>query len=30
MATNFVAMAVIFPWLGHASRHVCRERVERE
>ena len=30
MATNFIAMAVIFPWLGHASWHAYRELVERE
>jgi uncharacterized membrane protein len=30
MATDFVAMAVIFPWLGHASWHAYRELVEHE
>ena len=30
MATDFIAMAVIFPWLGHASWHAYREMVERE
>lgn len=30
MATNFIAMAVIFPWLGHASRHAYRELIEHE
>ncbi len=30
MATNFIAMAVIFPWLGHASWHAYRDLVERE
>ncbi len=30
MATDFIAMAVIFPWLGHASWHAYRELVERE
>lgn len=30
MATNFVAMAVIFPLLGHASWHAYRALVERE
>lgn len=30
MVTNFIAMAVIFPWLGHASWHAYRELVERE
>ena len=29
-ATNFIAMALIFPWLGHASWHAYRELVERE
>lgn len=29
-ATNFIAMAVIFPWLGHASWHAYRELIERE
>jgi uncharacterized membrane protein len=30
MATNFIAMAVIFPWLGHASWHAYRALIERE
>lgn len=30
MATDFIAMAVIFPLLGHASWHAYRELVERE
>jgi uncharacterized membrane protein len=30
MATNFIALAVIFPWLGHASWHAYRELIERE
>lgn len=30
MATQFIAMAVIFPWLGHASWHAYRALVERE
>lgn len=30
MATNFIAMAVIFPWLGHASWHAYRDLVDRE
>ena len=30
MATKFIAMAVIFPWLGHASWHAYRELIERE
>ena len=30
IATDFIAMAVIFPWLGHASWHAYRELVERE
>ena len=30
MATDFLAMALIFPWLGHASWHAYRELVERE
>lgn len=30
VATDFIAMAVIFPWLGHASWHAYRELVERE
>lgn len=29
-ATDFIAMAVIFPLLGHASWHAYRELVERE
>ncbi|MDP2109517.1 MAG: hypothetical protein Q8N48_02975 [Thiobacillus sp.] len=29
-ATNFIAMAVIFPWLGHASWHACRGLIEHE
>ncbi|MBI3431744.1 MAG: DUF2189 domain-containing protein [Hydrogenophilales bacterium] len=29
MATDFIAMAVIFPWLGHASWHAYRELIER-
>ena len=29
MATDFIAMALIFPWLGHASWHAYRELVER-
>lgn len=29
-ATDFVAMAVIFPWLGHASWHAYRDLVEFE
>jgi uncharacterized membrane protein len=28
--TDFIAMALIFPWLGHASWHAYRELVERE
>jgi uncharacterized membrane protein len=28
--TDFVAMALIFPWLEHASWHAYRELVERE
>lgn len=28
MATNFIAMVVIFPWLGHASWHAYRETIE--
>jgi uncharacterized membrane protein len=28
MATDFIAMAVIFPWLGHASWHAYRDLVE--
>jgi len=28
MATHFIAMAVIFPWLGHASWHAYRDLVE--
>ena len=30
MATHFIAMAVIFPWLGHASWHAYRDLVEKE
>jgi uncharacterized membrane protein len=30
IATDFIAMAVIFPWLGHASWHAYRELIERE
>jgi len=30
MATDFIAMVVIFPWLGHASWHAYRELIERE
>jgi uncharacterized membrane protein len=30
MATDFIAMVVIFPWLGYASWHAYRELVERE
>lgn len=30
VATDFIAMAVIFPWLGHASWHAYRDLVERE
>lgn len=30
MATNFIALAVIFPLLGHASWHAYRELIERE
>lgn len=30
IATNFIALAVIFPLLGHASWHAYRELVERE
>ena len=30
MATEFIAMAVIFPWLGHASWHAYRELIDRE
>jgi uncharacterized membrane protein len=30
VATNFIAMVVIFPWLGHASWHAYRGLVERE
>ena len=29
-ATNFIAMAVIFPWLGHASWHAYRGLIEHE
>jgi len=30
IVTDFIAMAVIFPWLGHASWHAYRELIERE
>lgn len=30
IATNFIAMAVIFPWLGHASWHAYRDLIEHE
>lgn len=30
IATSFIAMAVIFPWLGHASWHAYRELIEHE
>jgi uncharacterized membrane protein len=30
MATDFIAMAVIFPWLGHASWHAYRGLVAHE
>lgn len=30
MATSFIAMVVIFPWLGHASWHAYRDLIERE
>jgi len=30
IATNFIAMAVIFPWLGHASWHAYRDMIEHE
>jgi uncharacterized membrane protein len=30
VATDFVALALIFPWLGHASWHAYRSLVERE
>lgn len=30
MATDFIAMAVVFPLLGHASWHAYRDLVERE
>jgi uncharacterized membrane protein len=30
MATDFIAMTVIFPWLGHASWHAYRELIERD
>jgi len=30
MATDFIAMAVIFPWLGHASWHAYRGMVAHE
>jgi uncharacterized membrane protein len=29
-AANFIAMAVIFPWLGHASWHAYRGLIEHE
>lgn len=29
MATDFVATALIFPWLGHASWHAYRDLIER-
>jgi len=29
MTADFIAMAVIFPWLGHASWHAWRELIER-
>lgn len=28
MATDFIAMVVIFPWLGHASWHAYRDLIE--
>lgn len=28
MTTNFIAMALIFPWLGHASWHAYRDLVD--
>lgn len=30
VATDFIAMVIIFPWLGHASWHAYRALVERE
>lgn len=30
VATNFIALAVIFPWLGHASWHAYRGLIEHE
>jgi uncharacterized membrane protein len=30
IATDFIAMAVIFPLLGHASWHAYRELIERD
>lgn len=30
VATDFIAMAVIFPWLGHASWHAYRALIERQ
>lgn len=30
IATDFIAMALIFPWVGHASWHAYRELVDRE
>lgn len=30
MATDFIGMVVIFPWLGHASWHAYRELIERD
>jgi uncharacterized membrane protein len=30
MATDFIGMVLIFPWLGHASWHAYRDLVERE
>jgi len=30
MATHFIAMVVIFPWLGHASWHAYRTLIEHE
>ena len=30
VATNFIAMAAIFPWLGHASWHAYRGLIEHE
>lgn len=29
MATNFIGMVLIFPWLGHASWHAYRELIAR-